>query len=156
MADVVRKTKLNEDPLRALQNEIYCSGVSHYQSLSESFIMEFKYKVDLDMICEYQILSESVMRQNKDVILWKRGGGIQNTRNFKNHLYWKIHDYLHCEKILQHQKLSTQFIKNLVRVLKMKLVNQYLTLDEGAIAALKEHLDMKRFSDIKNFLIILF
>lgn len=62
----VTETKLNENTIKVLQKEIVLRKIPCYRIFSEQFIMKCEDKVDWVMIGEYQFLSESFMRRNKD------------------------------------------------------------------------------------------
>ncbi|GIX82578.1 uncharacterized protein CEXT_275191 [Caerostris extrusa] len=58
-----RDTRLGENVIRSLKDNLDWGILSQYQTLSESFIAEFRSKVDWKKICRYQKLSENFIRQ---------------------------------------------------------------------------------------------
>ena len=62
---------LSESFIREFKDKVEWEYISKYQNLSEDFIREFRDKVDWDYISEYQKLSEDFIREFKDEVNWE-------------------------------------------------------------------------------------
>lgn len=88
--DVIsEKYELNINMIRLFQNKLSWDKIAQYQTLNVDVIEEFinyQLKDYLDIVCKYQVLTESFIHDHRDILNW--------------------------ELILEHQEICAEFIMN--------------------------------------------
>jgi len=119
-------------------------GISLYEGLSESFIREFKDKVNWDDISEYQKLSESFIREFKDYVGWIN---ISESQKLSEDFIREFKDKVNWTNISHYQKLSEDFIREFQDRVNWSNISHYQKLSENFI---------REFQDRVNWYIISF
>lgn len=109
---------LSEDFIRRHQYELNWNGIAIKQRLSMQFIEDFPFNLDIELLCEYQKLSNSYMINN----------------------FYKLNNYLKilCKK----QELNNDFFDKFYKQLPWDIVCKYQVLSEDIIQKYIEFLDL--------------
>jgi hypothetical protein len=124
-------------------NKLYWNHISMYQKLSESFITEFKDKVDWTCISYYQKLSESFITEHKDYVDWNY---ISYNQKLSESFISEHKDKVYWDCISYYQKLSESFIIEFKDKVNWDRISSNQKLSESFITEHKDKVSWDRIS----------
>ena len=119
--------------------------ISHYQTLSESFIEKYADKVDWYYIPECQHLSEDFMGRHADKVDWT---WISAYQKLSENFIEKYADKVDWEYISMYQHLSEAFIKKYADKVDWRRISKYQSLSEAFI---EKHADKVNWEFISKY-----
>jgi hypothetical protein len=119
--------------------------ISIYQNLSESFIREFKDMVKWNWISEYQKLSEDFIREFSDRVVW---GHISQYQELSEGFIREFKDKVNWACVSSYQKLSDDFIREFSDMVDWYQISARQELSEDFIREFKHKVN---WSDISIY-----